>query len=91
MKTRVNVLPRQPHEDHGAHRTSERFHLVVEVCAGGGTGAGQTFVAVVEAGGIVSMGATLLRDRQEGHVKTGNRNETRRLNRHIQPLWLETR
>lgn len=49
--------------------TSERFHLVIEFCAGCRAGAGQASVAVVQAGSIVT---TLLQHRQEEHVKKGN-------------------
>lgn len=49
--------------------TSECFHLVAELCAGCGAGAGQASVAVVQAGSVVSVGTTLLQHRQEGDVK----------------------
>lgn len=49
--------------------TSERFHLVIEFCAGCRAGAGQASVAVVQAGSIV---AALLQHRQEGHMKKGS-------------------
>ncbi len=51
----------------GLHQTSECLHLVVEFCAGRGAGAGQASMAVVQAGSVVSVGATLLQHRQEGH------------------------
>lgn len=43
---------------------------MVELRAGRGAGAGQAAVAVVQAAGIVAVGAALLQHTRSGHINT---------------------